>query len=262
MKTVRNLLAACVPALVLAACGGGGSDPLNVADPAVRLVHASPMAADVSLLRESDGMTLVADAPYPFASDYIDVDTGTSDWTVRTSVGGVVVDTLSIDAERGKGYSVIVAPDSAITNSAYLVMDPFAKPPGSDTTRLRLFNATFASGDVDLYMNAVGTDIAAPGVNPLVADIEMKTAGPESGTDSVDIPAGTYQVTLAAAGTKTILFTGKITFGADRDLLLVAVPIIPLPGGIQVFAKINGDPGMNEVPPCAVTPSPPLPLCT
>lgn len=262
MKTIRNLLAVCVPALVLAACGGGGGDALDIADPGVRLVHASPMAADVSLFRESDGMVIVADAAYPFASDYIDVATGSADWSVRTSVGGAVIDTVSIDAERGKKYSVIVAPDSAVANSAYLVMDPYEKPLGSDSTRLRLFNATYATGDVDVYMNAVGTDITAPGVNPLIADIEMKTAGPVSGTDSVDLPGGTYQLTLAAAGTKTILFTGKISFGADRDLLLVALPIIPVPGGIQVFAKIDGDPGMNEVAPCAAAPSPPMPVCT
>jgi hypothetical protein len=260
MKPVRNLLAACVSALVLCACGGG--DSLDIAEPGVRLVHASPIATDVSLYRESNGLVIVADAAYPYASDYIDVESGLSDWTVRTAVGGVIVDTVTIDAERGKKYSVVVAPDSAVTNSAYLIMDPYEKPIGSDSTRLRVFNATYATGDVDVYMNSIGTNIADPGVDPLIAGIESKTAGPPSGEDSVDLPAGDFQVTLTAAGTKTILFTGKLSIGPDRDLLLVAVPIVPVLGGIQVFAKIEGDAGMTEVLPCAAVPSPPVPLCS
>lgn len=259
MKTIRSLLAACVPALALAACGGG--DSLDIAQPGVRLVHASPIATDVSLYRESSGLVVVADAAYPFASDYVDVESGLSDWTVRSAVGGAIVDTVAIDAERGKKYSVVVAPDSAVTNSAYLIIDPYEKPIGSDSTRLRVFNATYATGDVDVYMNAIGTDIADPGVNPLIAGIESKTAGPQSGEDSVDLPAGDFQVTLTAAGTKTILFTGMLSIGPDRDLLLIAVPIVPVPGGIQVFAKIEGDPGMTEVLPCAAIPSPPMPVC-
>ena len=260
MKTVRNLLAACVPALVLAACGGG--DSLDIAEPGVRLVHASPIATDVSLVRESDDTVIVADAAYPYASDYIDVDSGLSDWTVRTVVGDLVVDTVTIDAEHGKKYSVIVAPDSPVTNGAYLVVDPYEKPLGSDSTRLRAFNATYATGAIDVYMTAVGTNIAGPGVNPLIAGVEAKTAGPASGDDSADLPAGDFQVTLAAAGTKTILFTGKLSIGPDRDLLMVVVPIVPVPGGIQDFAKIEGDPGMTEVMPCADSPSPPIPVCS
>ncbi|MES1264848.1 MAG: histidine kinase, partial [Variovorax sp.] len=70
-----------------------------------------------------------------------------------------------------------------------------------------------------------------------------------SGSDAVDIPGGTYQVTVTTAGTKTILFKGQVSFTANNDVLLLTVPDTIVPGAIKTLVKIEGTAGANDVPP-------------
>lgn len=263
MNALRNLLAACVPLALLAACGGGDvQDRLDIADPVVRLVHASPVAPNVDLIDDTAGAARVTDAPFTFASEYLPVAAAFADWSVRTTAGGKLVGAASIDASVGTKYSIVVLPASDVSSTVYVIADPFNKPLGSKSTRLRVFNASRDAADIDLYMNAVGTDIGVPGIEPLIAATAYKTSGPASGKDSVDIPAGTYQVSITAAGTKTVLFAGLIAFGDNRDILLAVVPgASPPGGGIRLFSKVDGDAGMIEIPACGAVPAHPDPVC-
>ena len=262
MKTLRNLLAACVPLAWLAACGGSDvQDRLDLADPVVRLVHASPVAPDVDLFNDTDGVARLTDAPFTFASEYFPVDASFADWSVRTTVGGKIIGAASIDASVGTKYSIVVLPASDVSSTVYVIADPFNKPLGSKSTRLRVFNASPAAADIDLYMNAVGTDVGAPGIEPLIPATAYNASGPASGKDSVDVPAGTYQVSITTAGTKTVLFAGLIAFGDNRDILLAVVPGVAPPGGIRLFSKVDGDAGMIEIPACGAVPAHPDPVC-
>jgi hypothetical protein len=244
----RKLLLACTSALCLAACGGGDvQDRLDVADPAVRFVDASANAPALTLYREDIAQPDATDVSYKFASDYFDVDASFADWTVKTAVGGAVVDSASIDAARGTKYTIVALPTSDVATGLYVIADPYNKPVGSNSTRLRLMNARFGAGAVDLYMNAPGTDIAAAGVDPLIAATAYKTAGPASGSDSVDIPAGTYQLTIAEAGAKRVLFKGQLAFGDNEDVLLVALHDAVSPGTVRMLMKVEGTGGLFEV---------------
>jgi len=153
---------------------------------------------------------------------------------------------MPIDPQRGTKYTIVALPASATESSTYLIADPYNKALTSDSTRLRVVNASFNASSVDLYMNGVGTDIA--GVNPLIAATAYKTSGPASGSDSVDIPAGTWQLTITAAGTKTVLFKGQLSFGANKDILLLSVPAFVPAGDIKMLMKIEGTAGTAEVP--------------
>jgi hypothetical protein len=52
MKLFHKLLLSCPPFAALAACGGGDTeDRLDVADPAVRFVHAAPVVPNLTLFR-------------------------------------------------------------------------------------------------------------------------------------------------------------------------------------------------------------------
>jgi len=249
MKHSFKLLLASVPVVWLSACGGGDlQDRLDVADPAVRFVNASAIAPNLTLYRSAVAQSDATNAPYKFASDYFDVDTSMADWSVKTATSDLTIGTLSIDPTRGTKYTIVALPLSGSETGVYVIGDPYNKPLGSNSTRLRVMNASFNASNIDLYMNAVGTDIAAAGVNPFVAATAFKTSGPASGSDSADIPAGTYQLTITTAATKTVLFKGQLGFGDNKDILVVVVPDAVVPGAIQALFKVEGTAGLIQVP--------------
>ena len=249
MNKLNKLLLACIAVIGLAACGGGDTeDRLDVADPVVRFVHASPIAPNLTLYRGTAAQSDVTNVPYTFASNYFDVDMGVADWAVKTAIGATTLGTVSIDPARGTKYTIVALPASDTASSTYLIVDPYNKSLTSESTHLRVMNASFNAANIDLYMNAVGTDITTVGVNPLIGATAYKTSGPASGSDSTDIPGSTYQLTITSAGTKTILFRGQLTFANNKDILLLSVPDSVLPGGIKVLVKTEGVAGTTAVP--------------
>ncbi|HEY9239792.1 MAG TPA: DUF4397 domain-containing protein [Burkholderiaceae bacterium] len=248
MKNLHKLLLLCVPFAALTACGGSDTeDRLDVADPVVRFVHAAPNAPAVTLYRRTVAQSDATNVNYGFTSNYFDVDTSAADWSVKTAVGGVDVGTFSIDAQRGNKYTVVALATSATTAGTYVIDDPYNKPLGSDSTRLRLMNASYNAANVDVYMNALGTDIAP--LTPLIAATPFNRSGPVSGSDSVDIPGGTYQLTITAAGTKTVLFKGQLTFGANRDVLILTVPDATQTSGVNALVSVEGTTGAAPITP-------------
>ena len=248
MNKLHKLLLACIPVLGLAACGGGDTeDRLDVADPAVRFVHASPTAPNLTLYREAVAQPDATNTAYKFASNYFDVDMGSSNWLVKTAAGGVTIGTVPIDPARGTRYTIVALPTSSVDNSTYLIVDPYNKPLGSSSAHLRVMNASFNASNIDVYMTAVGADITAPTATPTIAATAFQTSGPASGSDSVDIPGNTWQVTITAAGTKTILFKGQLSFTNNSDVLLLTVPDAAAPWPIRVLAKIEGTAGANDI---------------
>jgi Domain of unknown function (DUF4397) len=249
MNTSTKFLLACIPALMLAACGGDSSDRLDISGPQVRFMHASEVAPNLTLYRAGVAQGEASDTAYKFAADYYGVDESFADWTVKTTAGAITIGTASIDASRGTLYTIVALPASAASTGLYIIADPYDKPIGSNSTRLRLMNGRFGAGDLDTYVNAPGTDIAAAGVGPLIAATAYANSGPRSGDDSHDLPAGTYQVTITAAGTKQILFQGQIAFGDNKDILLVALHHATLPGMVQALFKSEGTGGLIQIAP-------------
>ena len=249
MKNLHKLLFVAMPLLALAACGGSDTaDRIDVADPTVRFVHAAPLAPNVTLYRATVAQSDATDVAYKFASNYFDVDLGVSDWLVKTATGALTVSTVSIDPVRGNKYTIVALATSATSNDAYLITDPYNKSVGSNNARLRLMNASFNAANVDLYINPVGTNINAAGINPNIGATAFKTAGPATGGDSVEIGGGAYQVTITTAGTKTVLFKGQLSFPDNADLLLLSVPDSVVPGAIKVLVKSEGTLGTTEIP--------------
>ena len=249
MKLITTFLFISVPAAGLVACGGGDtSDRLDLADPVVRFVQASPLAPNVTLYRGAIAQPDVVDQAYKFASNYFNVDMGLNTWSVKTTVGGVTIGSVPIDATRGNRYTIVELPGANSDSSAYLITDPYNKPLTSDSARLRIMNASFNASNIDLYMSALGTDITATTVTPTIVATPYKTSGPASGGESIDIPGGTYKVTITTSGTKVILFQGQLVFGNNSDILLISVPDSLLPGAIKTLVKVEGSAGATEVP--------------
>ncbi len=238
-----------VSAFGLAGCGGGDTqDRLDVADPAVRFVHASPLAPRVTLYRDTVGQADVTNVAYKFASNYFDVETRVSQWAVKTAQFGAAIGDISIDAKRGNKYTIVVLPSSNTDNSIYEIRDPYNKSLTSDKAKLRIMNASFNAGNVDLYINALGTDITAASVTPVIASTAYKTSGPATGNDSLDIESGNYKIAITAGGTKIVLFQGSISIEKNKDILLLTVPSSILPGAIKTLMKVEGVAGTTELP--------------
>ena len=249
----RNTLATSVAVLLaLSACGGGGSDGaddrLDIAEPVLRFVHASPLAPSVSLFRSDVARPEATNVAYKFASDYFKIDNTAANWAVKTATGAVTVGTVPIDAARGNKYTIVALPASSTENSLYVIRDPYNKSLTSDKAKLRIMNAAFNASNVDLYVTAPGASIAPAGVVPTIAATAYKTSGPASGNDSYDIAGGTYQITVTTAGTKTALFTGQVIVENNKDVLLVTVPDGILPGAIKTLVKVEGTAGTTEIP--------------
>ena len=250
MKNIHKLLLACIPVLGLAACGGSDTaDRLDVADPVVRFVDVSPIAPNLTLYLAADAQPDATNVGYKFASNYFGgINLGAADWTTKTTVGGATVGTVTIDSVRGNRYTIVAFASSDTATSTYLIVDPYNKPLGSSSSHLRVMNGSSSATNIDLYMTGIGADLTQPGANPIIAGTNFKTSGPLSGNDSVDIGAGTYQVTVTTAGTKTVLFKGQLSLGDNQDVLLLTVPDSVVPGAIKVLAKIEGTAGASDVP--------------
>ena len=246
MKPVLKLVLACAPMIFVAACGGGGdlADRLDLANPAVRFVHASPLAPNLTLYRGGVAQTQATDVPYKSATNYYDIDTSAADWLVKA--GTVSVDSVNIDPKRGNKYTIVALPNSATVSGLYVINDPYNKPLNSTSTHLRVMNASFSAANIDVYMNTVATNIST--VNPFISGTMYRTSGPASGSDSLDIPGGTYQVRITTAGTKTVLFSGPLTFGNNQDVLILTVPDAASAGGIKALVKVEGTGAVTEIP--------------
>lgn len=256
MKPVLKLLLACAPVVFIAACGGGNDldDRLDVADPVVRFVHASPLAPNVTLYRDTVPQPNATNAAYQSASNYGFTSTSAATWSIKTASGNVQVgESLSVDPQRGNKYTFVALPTSNSENNLVVIRDPYNKPLTSESTKLRVINASFNSGAIDVYMTS-GTNADISTAAPLIANTPYKAAGPASGNDSVDIPGNnpatnpSYQVRVFATGTRiNPLFSGRVTFGNNQDVLLLTVPDFAN-GGIKVLIKVEGTSGATDIP--------------
>jgi hypothetical protein len=227
MKPAYKLMLALVPALFIAACGGGDDDAddrLDLADPKVRLVHAVPAAPNVSLFRDDVAQAAdVTNMAYKGASNYFDVSTDTDKWDVRTATSPALpVGTVTFDARRGTKYTLIAVPNAGSVTEVALIADPYNKGITSDNARVRVFNAAFNAPSLDVYLTAPGADLAT--ATPTFAAVGYKQALPASGNDSIELEGGNYQLRMTTAGTKTVVFSTSVGLAKNADWLLVPVP--------------------------------------
>jgi hypothetical protein len=245
MNTSLKFALALAPSLLLAACGGGDDsldDRLDLADPKVRMVHAVPLAPNVTLFRNDLAISAeVTDMPYKSASRYFDVATSTDRWDVRTATSPALpVGSESLDARRGTKYTFVAVPNAGSLTELSLIADPYNKGITSDNARVRMFNASFNAANLDVYLTAPGADLAA--ATPTFAAAAYKQAVPASGSDSIELEGANYQLRLTTAGTKTVVFNATVDLAKNADWLLATVPGSLAPNDIKLLV-IQSDEG-------------------
>jgi hypothetical protein len=242
-------LAAIVPALLIAACGGGddsADDRLDLADPKLRLVHAIPLAPAVSLFRNDVAQASeVTDVPYKSASHYFDIDSGNARWDVRTATTpSVNVGSAEFEPSRGTKYTLIAVADAGSLTDVVRISDPYNKSVLSDEARVRVFHAAFTVGRVDVYLTAPTADIAS--LTPTFADVGYKEANPRTGSDSLEVDGGNYRLRITTAGTKDVVFNALVDLAENADWLLTTVPAGLTASEIRVLV-IKSDDGKPAV---------------
>ncbi len=246
MKTPFKLLFALAPALLVAACGGGDDsvdDRLDIADPKVRLVHAVPLAPNVSLFRNNGPQAGdVTDIPYKAASRYFDVPTGTATWEVRTATNPAVpVGSATFDATRGNKYTLVAVPDAGSGAELVTILDPYDKDLTAKNARVRVLNAAANAPAIDVYLTPAGGTVA--GSNPDFAAVGYKAAVPASGSNSVDFSGGgrAYTLSVTVQGSKTPVFTSPVTVADNEDWLLTVLPGSVAPNDVKVLLVKSDD---------------------
>ncbi|MEY4563921.1 MAG: hypothetical protein RLZZ618_3198 [Pseudomonadota bacterium] len=228
MKKSFKFLLALTPMLLVAACGGGDDsldDRLDIADAKIRLVHAVPLAPNVSLFRNNVARNAEqTNLAYKDASNYLYTESGTATWDVRTATGGANVGTATFDASRGNKYTLVAVPDATTGTELLFISDPYDKELTATNARVRVLNASFNATSVDVYLLPANTAITA--VSPDFPAVNYKSANPASGSNSKDITAGgrAYTLAITAKDSKVPVFSAAVTVPNNDDWLLTLVP--------------------------------------
>jgi hypothetical protein len=234
MKRLPTATLLACSALVLAACGGGGTaDVLNISNPTMRIVNAMPSDPALQLYRNSDQQTIAGMPTYEESSKYFDTVNATSEWSVRDASTGLQIGDTSLAASGSTRYTLIAFPGSTTAADLMQISDPYDVSLTSDSARVRVVNASLNSGPFDVYITAPGVDIVANAAT--LTNVAYETAVPASGENSYSFPSGTYEIRLTIAGTKTVFFDGTLSANNNDDLLLVSLPNSDAAGDVKLL---------------------------
>ncbi len=250
-STMNKLLLAAIPLVALTACGDSGvANVIGTAEPQVRLAHVAPGAPAVTLQRNSQNRNEATNVPFPTITNYFNTDNDRASYDVRVAGTGAPVGNVSIDAERGRKYTIFAVSEANGATSLAVLNDPTNQGVVNDEARVRVFNASANAQSVDVY--TIGLSETIDSRNPDLATVGFKQAGPRDGTDSLNRRGGDYKIVVTTAGTKNVLAQGRYTIRDRQNVLIVTIPQVT-PGtanvtGVRVVVKQGDDATVGLAP--------------
>ncbi|WP_395342550.1 DUF4397 domain-containing protein [Ningiella sp. W23] len=224
LSCTRNLLLAAFSIIALSACIGSDSDdpePFTPPEPPninaqIRIIHASPDAPAVDVLANGNSVGGLADLDYQTATGLAFIRTGSFEFTVEAQLPGgasASVITLPATLENDVQYNVLAIGE--VANIAGLVVANPETAVGDGNIRAQVVHGAPNAPTVDIYVTAPDADIAVSQPLATLAFGEF--------TGQVEVPAGSYRIRVAAAGTTTVVFdSGTIEIAAGVDLFITA----------------------------------------
>jgi hypothetical protein len=209
----RSYLAATLAALVLAtaACSDDNNSPSSNAQ--VRVVHGSPDAPAVEVL--VDNASVLDSVAYLDASGYLTVPSGTRN--VKVNVYGTTTTVINANVAVAKDAAYTVIATNVVASIEPLVLTDDLTPPAAGNIKLRLVHGAPSVDLVDIYITAPGADIS--GLSPNLSDVDFK-----QNSGYLEVPAGSYQVRITPAGSKTVVIdTGALALAAGQIRTGIAV---------------------------------------
>ena len=228
-STGLKILSVALTPLFLVGCGSDDPEPTLVttttapppvpvlADPQVRVVHASADAPTVNILANGVVLNGLSNVDYQQASGLFSV--GADDYTLaveaNTPAGGAQVLSLNASLEGEMVYNVIAAGSVAAGNLEALVVANQQSDVTAGNARVQIVHAARNAPTVDIYVTAPGDAIDA--AQPLV------TLSYSENTGYVEVPAGDYRVRVTPVGAKVVAYdSGTLALGDGADLLIAA----------------------------------------
>ena len=211
---------------LLASTGAATLRLLDTNAPAdLRVVHASSDAPNVDVIANDDFVTpAVADLAFPDVTDYLSLAPGMLNVKV-VPTGATTPVVIDADLTLNAGESITVIAADTLANIQPLVLVDDVRAIGTEA-RLRLIHGSTLAGNVDIYVVAPGTDVAA--ATPNFTDVPFLA---ETGFVSLD--AGDYEVVITATGDSTpaigplpvSLNAGEIYTAIARDGVGATTPL-------------------------------------
>jgi hypothetical protein len=212
----------------------------------VRVAHLSPDAPAVDVY--VDGNRALSNVPFKAISNYLDVPAGSRRFEVRPA-GAAATSAPVINAtatvEAGKAYTVGAVGLLANIRANVWADDLSAAPSGQ--SKVRVYHAS---------PDAPAVDVAPKGAAPVVSNLAFPNA-----SGYLNLPAGTYDLEVRAAGTTTVALAlngtaipaNKVVsvFAADRlanigVVLSVVDPIAQGGGTTPVAPPASGFGGLSD----------------
>jgi hypothetical protein len=224
--TRARLMWLALAAVILAALAGctlksGGYN--TTSPPKLRFFNASPDlgAVDIAV----GGNPTVGLLNYETFSNYRAAATGPQAITVTLSGGTTQVLQTTQDLENGNLFSYVIFGRSGAPHA--LLLPDNLELPGGGNVKLRLVNATVEQPAIDLYVTNPGQDLAS--VTPTISSIPAGGA-----SDFIERNAGSSEVRITPAGSKTVLYDSSQVTLSDRN-------------AYSIVAYDRGDPGQVNV---------------
>ncbi len=219
------------PISLVAMTGTESLEILDIDTPtSLQVIHASPDAPAVDIL--VDGNVLVPGLTFPMATGF--VETAAATYTVAVTVAGnpgaIAIGPVDLDLAAGVRYSVLAVGELAAIEALILSDDPRRV---ATNAKVRIVHASPTAMDVDIYVTAVGADINAETAT-------LENVAFKDNTGYLALPAGDYDVTVTAAGTKTAAI-GPATISILDGGIYTAIARDPLPGAMEFGLIVSDD---------------------
>ena len=169
----------------------------------VRVAHLSSDAPNVDVYANGEPVAALTNVPYGTVSGYLPLPAGTQQVTVYATgdTSAPVIDT-PVELAAGGTYTVAavgLVSDASLTAQVY---EDDVSAPAAGNGKVRIVHASPDAGPVDVA--------TADGGTYLVSGLSYPSASAYA-----EVPAGTYDVNVLAAGTDTVAISAPGTSVAD-----------------------------------------------
>lgn len=204
---------------------GNNSQILDVSTPAtVRVIHDTADAPAVSVYANDTFVTpVVPSLAFPNFTPYVSVSPATSLTSVQVTPAGnpgTVVINAKLALNAGTQYSVYAV--GTLATIAPLVTTDDRRRLATQA-KVRIIHGSPSAGPVDIYVTARGAGIAT--ATPVLTSVPFK-----ADTGFLSVPAGSYDVTVTPAGSKTAAI-GPATITVTNSGIYTAVARDHVGGG-------------------------------